>query len=94
MLRHERLCGYKHERVLDEPAYIVASFVLCPFERVGAQVEQVWQAQFRERLCPYIETVGLLFEKDRLPLVIAETGQIAIVGPIEEFMALIRTFTG
>jgi len=35
MLRHERPCRHEHKGLLDEPAHIVAGFVLCPFERVG-----------------------------------------------------------
>src|SRR5262245_14873885 len=39
MLRHDRLRRNDHEGVLDEPAHVVAGFVLRALERVGAQVE-------------------------------------------------------
>src|SRR3954453_22282680 len=32
----------------------------------------------------------ILLQENRLPLIVAETGQIAIVGPIEELAALVR----
>jgi hypothetical protein len=35
-----------------------------------------------------------LFEEHRLPLIVAQTGEIAVVGPVEELVTLVRTFAG
>src|SRR3981081_1702309 len=77
MLSHDRPRRDHYERVLDEPSHVVAGLVLCPLERVRAQIEQHGKAQLHHRLLPYAEAFGLLFEENRLPLIIAETGKVA-----------------
>ena len=94
MLRDERLRRDEHEGVLDEPSHVVARLVLGPLERVGAQVEQHRQAQLHHRLRPDIEALRLLLQEHRLPLVVAQAGQVAVVGPVEELAALVRALAG
>ena len=90
MLSHDRLRGHDHEGVLDEPSHIVAGLVLRPLERIGAQIEQHGQAKLNHRLLPDTETLRLLLQEHRLPLIIAKAGKVAVVGPVEEFAALVR----
>ena len=94
MLRHDRLRRDEHEGVLDEPSHVVAGLVLGPLERIGAQVEQHGQAQLHHRLRPDIEAVRLLLHEHRLPLLVAKAGEVAVVGPVEEFAALVRALAG
>ena len=86
--------GTQHEGVLDEPSHVVAGLVLGPLERVGAQVEQHGQAQLHHRLRPDIEAMRLLLQEHRLPLLVAQAGKVAVVGPVEELAALVRALAG
>ena len=94
MLPHDRLSGNQHKGVLDEPLDVVAGFMLGPLERVGSEVEQRRQPKLNHRLRPDVEPVGLLFQEDGLPLVVAKTGKVAVVGPVEEFAALVGALAG
>jgi hypothetical protein len=46
-------------------------------ERVGAQVEQLGQAQLNQRLGPDIEALRPLLHEHRLPLVVTQAGEVA-----------------
>ena len=94
MLSHDPLRRNDHERMLNEPTHVVACLVLGPLERIRAQVEQHRQTQLDERLLPDIEAFGLLLQEHRLPLLVAKAGKIAVVGPVEELAALVRTLAG
>ena len=43
-----------------------------------------------ERLLPDFQALVLLLEEDDLPLVVAQAGEVAVVGPVEELAALGR----
>ena len=73
--------------MVNEPPHVVARFLLRPFKRVGAEVEQSRQSKRHHRLHPYIQPVSLLFHEHRLPLLV-------IVGPVEEFTPLVGAFVG
>src|ERR1700722_3019097 len=90
MLAHDPLRGDDYKRVLNEPSHVIAGLVLGPFERIGAQIEQHGQPQLYHRLLPYRKTFGLLLEENCLPLIIAEAGQVAVIGPVEELAPLVR----
>src|SRR3954464_924268 len=45
------------------------------------------QAQLDERLLPDVEAVRALLEEGELPLVVAQRGELAAVGPVEELLA-------
>ena len=94
MLADELLGRHQQEGVLDEPADIVARLMLGALQGVGTQAEEPWQAALNERLAPDIEPFCLLLEEDGLPLIVAQAGKIAVVGPVEEFMALVRALAG
>ena len=94
MLADDRLRRDEHEGVLDEPAHVVAGFVLGPFERVGSQIEQLRQAKLHQRLRPDIKAMRLLLHEHCLPLVVAKAREVAVIGPIEEFAALVRALAG
>jgi hypothetical protein len=68
--------------------------VLGALEGVGTQIEQLRQAQLLQGLRPDVESLGPLFHEHRFPIVVAETGEIAVVGPIEELTALVRALAG
>ena len=44
--------------------------------------------------CQTLEPFGLLLQENRLPLVVAKTGKVAVVGPVEEFATFVRPFAG
>ena len=90
MLSDQLLSRKQKECMLDEPAHIISCFVLGPLEWIGAQVEQQRHSELHQRLGPNIEAFGTLLEEDGLPLIVAQAGQVAIVGPVEELMALVR----
>src|ERR1700730_15501153 len=94
MLAHDPLRRDDHKSVLNEPWNVIAGLVLGPLERIGAQIEQHGQPQLYHRLLPHRKTFGLLFEENCLPLIIAEAGQVAVIGPVEELAALVRTLAG
>ncbi len=94
MLADDRLRGDEHERMLDEPAHVIAGFVLGPFERIGSQVEQLRQAKLHHRLRPDSQAVRLLLQEHRLPLIVAKAREVAVIGPVEEFAALVRALAG
>ena len=68
--------------------------MLAALERIGAQVEQHGQAQRHQRLRPHFEAMGILHHERRLPLLITQAGQVAVVGPVEELAALVRASAG
>src|SRR5215467_4717695 len=94
VLRYERLRRQQHESVLDEPAHVIARLVLAPLERIGAQVEQPGRTQRHQRLHPDIETMRLLLHEHSLPILVAKTGKVAVVGPVKELATLVRALTG
>src|ERR1700730_937338 len=94
VLRHDRLRRYQDKDVLDEPSDVIAGLLLRPLERVGAQVEQLWRAQRDQRLHPDLQAVCVLLHEHGLVLVIAQPGEVAVVGPIEELAALARALAG
>ena len=94
MLSYHRLRREKYKGVLDEPSHVVTRLVLGPLERIRAQVKQHREAQLNERLLPDIEAFGLLLQEDRLPLFVAKTGQIAVIGPVEKLAALVGALAG
>src|SRR5271155_839854 len=85
----DRLCGNHDEQVLDEPPVVVTRFFFRALEWIGTQIEQLRRAQRDQRLHPYLQPFRLLLHEDRLVLVIAQAGQIAVIGPVEKFVALV-----
>jgi len=68
--------------------------VVSQFERIGMQVEDLWQAQWRERFLPDIEAMSALLLEDDLLLVVAQRHERAVVVEVEEFMARAGCFAG
>jgi hypothetical protein len=94
MLGHDRLRRHQQEGVVDEPAHVVARLVLGPLERIGAQVEDSRQPQLRQRFGPDVQSLRPLLQERGLPLQVAQAGEVAVVGPIEELAPLVWTFAG
>ena len=46
----------------------------------------VRRAQRRERLLPDFQTLGLLLQEGDLPVVVAQRGHAAVVGPVDELL--------
>src|SRR5438034_1247923 len=80
--------------MLDEPPDVITGFMLSPLERVGSEVEQRRQAKLNHRLRPHVEAMGLLFQENGLPLLVAQTREVAVIGPVEELAALVGTLAG
>src|SRR5262245_19941710 len=51
---------HHQEQVLDAPAHVIHAFVVGGLERIGAQVEELRQAQRDERLLPDVQAVAAL----------------------------------
>ena len=63
---------HEQEDVIDPPAVPVHAFVVADLERIGAQVEELREAQRHERLLPDVAAVRALLGEDDLPLVVAQ----------------------
>ena len=94
VLPDERLSGNEHKGMLNEPLDVIAGFMLGPLERVGSQVKQRRQAQLDHWLLPDTEPFSFLLHEYSLPLLVAKAGKIAVVGPVEEFAALVGALAG
>ena len=94
VLRHDRLCRYQDKHVIDKPSDVVAGLLFRPLERVGAQVEQLWRAQWDQWLHPDLQSVRLLFHEHRLVLIVTQPGEVAVIGPVKELAALVGALAG
>src|SRR6516164_3516899 len=94
VLRDDGLRWYDDKGVLDEPSDVIASLIHAALERIGAQVDELGHAQLLQRLGPDVETLRSLLHEHRLPLLVAEPGEVAVVGPVEEFATLVRPLAG
>jgi hypothetical protein len=59
------LCRHQNEGVIDPPLTVTDAFVVGDLERVGAQIEQLGEAQRDEGILPDIQTGRALFGKRR-----------------------------
>ena len=66
-------------------------FLPSTFEGVHAQVGQEGRTQLVERLLPHLQAFRLLLQKGDFPVAVAQGGNIAVIRPIDEFLA--RPFT-
>ena len=73
---NEGLRRDQHEGAVDPPAAVADALVVAALERVGAQGEQLGQAQLDERLLPDVEAVRPLLEEVDLPLVVAQRREV------------------
>src|SRR5438132_7165886 len=94
VLRHDRLRRNQDEQVLDEPFVVVARLLIRTLERVGTQVEQLGRAQRDQGLHPNLQPMRLLLHEHCLVLVVAQPGEVAVVGPVEELATLVRALAG
>ena len=87
-----RLRGNEHKGALDEPADVIAGFVLGSLERIGSQVEQRWQANWTmgcaDRAKPWAFCSMI-----RPSMVVAKTAD-AVDSPVEDSAALIGALAG
>ena len=51
------------------------------------RLKSLGSAQRHERLLPDVEAVGALLHEDHLPVVVAQAGDAAVVGPVDELAA-------
>ena len=89
-LRDDRLRRRHDEHALDVPLLVFAGFEHRFLERIGAKIDEKGRPQRNKRLLPDAQAFMLLLEEDHLPLIVAEPREIAVVGPVEERMALGR----
>jgi hypothetical protein len=94
MLAHDVLRRDDQEGVLDAPVVVVSGVALGPLEGVGPQVHELREAQRHRRVLPHVETYGALLQEQELPLLIAQGGELAVIGPVEKFLALAWTGAG
>ena len=94
VLADYRLGGNEDPQVFDEPPYVVAGLDFRPLEWVGDAVEQLGCAQGHEWLHPDLQAMRRLFHENHFILIVAQPSQVAIIGPVEELAALVRTVAG
>ena len=85
---------HQQEDVVDPPVRCSPCRMVGLLERIGAQVEELGQAQRHERLLPDIEAVGALLGEDDLPVVVAQRHQRAVVVEVEELVARVGRLAG
>src|SRR5262249_48462765 len=91
MLAHDVLRRNEYKGALDAPLVIFSGLELGSLERISAQIHQLGEPKWNERVLPYIETFRALLQEQYFPAVIAQSSQIAIIGPVEIFFALAWT---
>src|SRR5208283_840552 len=79
--------GGHNEHVVDVPMVVIHGLVLGAFERITTQISEQGSAQFGKRLGPNMHAFGVLAKEADLPLVVAEGGHVAVVGPVKELFA-------
>ena len=84
---------HEDKRVADHPVVIGVRRDVGPFVGVHPQIEDLGQPQFSERFGPNRHRArGALFGEDKLPVVVAQAKQVALVAEVEELLA--RIFRG
>src|SRR5437868_5986707 len=86
-LRDVLLRRNHYEQMLRPPARIIHALVVGGLERIGAQVEELWEAQCHERLLPHVKALRTLFGEDDLVLQIAQRDEGAVIVEIKELLA-------
>ncbi len=66
------------------------SLVIGSLERIAAQVEKSRHPQSRVRPNPHFEAVRLLDTEQHFPIAVAERGERAVVGEVEELLSRSR----
>ena len=84
---------HEDKRVADQPVPIRVRRDVGPFVGVHPQIEDLRQPQLSERFGPNPHrALGALFGKNKLPVVVAQGHQVALVAEVEELLA--RIFRG
>ena len=85
------LCGQGLHRHLDESTidhpFVIEDGLVAPLERVGAQVEELRQAQFGELSGPYADALVVLLKEDTFPIVDTDRNKLTIIVPVDELLA-------
>ena len=79
-LRGERLHRHLDEGAFDHPS-VIKNGVVAAFERIGAQVEQLRQAQVRKLTRPDADALVILLKEDAFPLVDPDRNELAVIVP-------------
>jgi hypothetical protein len=80
----------RHQQVgpVEQPVVVGVGGDLSALVGVAAQVEDERHAQRHEGLGPGAEGAGgLLLQEDQLPVVVAQRGEVAVVGEVEDLVA-------
>src|SRR5262249_47747786 len=86
-LPDEELGWHQQVDPANQPVLVVRGFVLGLLEGVAAQVEEPRHPELYDRLRPDLKPLRALLGEHRLPLVVAERHQVAVVAPVEELLA-------
>ena len=62
-------------------------FVFGAFERIHSEVGDGGSTESDEGFLPNFEAFAFLFEEGDFPIIVAESGDAAVVGPVNEFLA-------
>src|SRR5262249_8498000 len=89
--RNERLRRYLQEYPASHPV-AVEHAGRTALEWIGAQIVHHWRAQPGETALPYAEGsfwihLGMLLHEGQLPAVDSQCEQVAVIAPVEEFLA-------
>src|ERR1700730_6919993 len=94
LLIGDQVLGYialgrdQYERTFEFPFAVLDRGVIGQLERVGAEVEELRDAQAHQRVLPDIRAVRPLLQEYDLPAIIVQAGEISVVGPVKIFLAL------
>src|ERR1700693_27707 len=80
--------------MLEDPFVVITLLVFGALEWIGTQVEQLGRTQLNQRLHPDLEALRWLLHEHRLVLVVAEACEVAVIGPVIKFVALVGSLAG
>jgi len=91
--RDDRLRRNQDKQVLDEPFVVITASSSARSNGSERRLNSLG-ARRGTKAAPYLQTVRLLLHEHRLVLVVTKPSEVAVVGPIEEFAALVGAFAG
>src|SRR4051812_35711782 len=94
VLGHDGHRREEHIGTIDAPLVVVAGLTWSDLEGIGAQVDELRETQRHKRILPYFQANGALLHEQHFPAVIAQGGEVAVVRPVEKFLALTRSGAG
>src|SRR5260370_4056561 len=77
---------HQQKDAVDAPPGVSHAFEICALEGISAEIEQFGHPQGHHRVLPHVEAMRALFHEGKLPFVVAQSRQAAVVRPVEELL--------